>query len=113
APRPAPTAQPAARPAPPAAPTTPPAPRPPARVPPRRSSPPLSAPHRLIRRPESGPCRLNAYPFGEGGHGFGTWGSREPAVLRSRSRREDRDLLRHQATHLPLEWDRSRGSPIS
>jgi hypothetical protein len=63
APQPAPPTPPAEHPAPPTEPTTPAAPRPPARAPARRSPPPPSAPHRLIRRPESGPYRLNAYTF--------------------------------------------------
>src|SRR6266566_10121653 len=60
-PPPAPKAPPPARPAPPTAPTTPARHRRPPRVPARRSPRPPSAPHPLIRHPEAGPCRLNAY----------------------------------------------------
>jgi hypothetical protein len=63
APRPVPPTRRASCPAPPAAPTASAAHRRPARAPARRSPPPPSAPHRLIRQPESGPCRLNAYAF--------------------------------------------------
>src|SRR5205823_6667800 len=61
APQPVPPTRPAAHPATRVAQTTPAVLQRRVRAPARRSPPPPSAPQRLIRRPKTGPCRLNAY----------------------------------------------------